>query len=297
MLIDNEAIRRIARTLIAAALAVGASGCAAPLAHMQVPVPRTTRLPMYDSTREIRVATLARPGARVPLVLYATGDGGWHALDREIFDRLVSWGYPVAGFESGAYLKTLGFSGETTPVRLARDFSRIVAFARDKLGVAEDAPVVLVGLSRGSGLDVVAASDPALQRQLGGVVAVALTKEEEHVKHYRRKMGPLPPGAPTRELVMIDTYNQLRRLGAMPIAVIQSTHDHYLSAADARGRFGPDTATRRLVAVEARSHSFGGAHGVLLDRMHASLSWICHRLQAPFTEPEAPESAGAKHQP
>ncbi len=131
-----------------------------------------------------------------------------------------------------------------------------------------------------------------LQRQIQGILALALTKEEEHVKHYRRKRGSVPRGAPKRELVIIDTYEQLWRV-EVPITVIQSTHDQYLDAAAARDRFGPDTETRRLIAVDARSHAFGAARDVLFDQMKSSLSWMLGQQQAAGTVPAAREQAPA----
>ena len=87
---------------------------------------------------------------------------------------------------------------------------------------------MLVGVSRGAGLSVVAAG--RLCDAIAGVVAVALTQEEEYVRWYRHL--PLPHEA--HQAVMVDLYEYLAELGTLPVAVVQSTHDHYLPAAKAR---------------------------------------------------------------
>ena len=72
---------------------------------------------------------------------------------------------------------------------------------------------------------------------------------------------------------MLDIYEYLPRLGAVPISVIQSTHDSYLPADAARALFGADTDRRQFHAVEARNHSFSRrARPLLYETLHASLA-------------------------
>lgn len=200
---------------------------------------------------------------RKALLLYATGDGGWRGKDRAVYTQLRSWGYAVVGFSAPAYLKHLpGDTGTTTPARLAADFALIIAAARPALELPESGPVILVGVSRGADLAVVAAGQPALQAELGGVVVMGLTREEEYV-HRRR-----------RPAVALDLYRYLPRLGDVPLSVIQSTRDNYLAADRARALFGEDTALRTFHAIDARNHSFAGARPLLYNALRSSLAWV-----------------------
>src|SRR5690349_23389010 len=118
-----------------------------------------------------------------PLLVYATGDGGWHRKDLAAYHHLVSLGYPTVGFDARDYVTHLGPSdATTTPKRLAADYERIIGIARAALQLPEHYPIVLVGISRGAGLSVVAAGQRGLRPSIAGVLAVALTKEEEYVK-------------------------------------------------------------------------------------------------------------------
>ena len=180
---------------------------------------------LYQHPLDIHLAWPRDGGSGLPLLVYATGDAGWWRHDSEVFRELASWGYPVAGFSSRNYLKNL-VTDTTTPQALARDYRRVIDFARDALALPPGRPVLLVGLSRGAGLAIVAAGQRAVRDVVAGVLAVALTKEEEYVKHYRVRATGSGARRSGRELVDIETYAYLPQL-SMPVAVIQSTHDRY----------------------------------------------------------------------
>lgn len=205
-----------------------------------------------------------------PLLVYATGDGGWHRKDLDLYREMLSWDSSTIGFSSPEYLKHLGKSGTTRPRPLARDFEAIISFAKATLELPAETPVILVGVSRGADLAVVAAGQGILRHELAGVVAVGLTKEEEYVRWYKRM-----PGRPrARIATMMDLYEYLPRLGPVPIAVIQSTHDNYLPAAQARTLFGPDTDRRQFHPIESRNHSFSDARRELYDEIRSSIAWV-----------------------
>jgi pimeloyl-ACP methyl ester carboxylesterase len=215
------------------------------------------RVHVADARRD----TVAAPR---PLVVYATGDRGWAGKDYDVYRHLVSWGYPVAGFDARDYVTHLGGRDMTTPARLAKDFESIIQVARTALAIEPDRPVILVGVSRGADLVVVAAGQLPLQRALDGVIAAGLTHEEEFVTAD----GPGDdPASPATAL----PYECLPLLGDVPVTVIQSTNDEYVPAAEAQKMFGPETERRRLVAVEADNHSFGGARSVFYGAMQDAL--------------------------
>lgn len=215
-------------------------------------------------TLHVVPADQARPRA---LLVYATGDGGWRGKDREVFTQMASWGYAVVGFSAPQYLAHLpGAAGTTTPVGLAADYAAIVDEGRRALHLDQGVPAILVGVSRGADLAVAAAGQPRLQPWLGGVVAMALTREEEYV-HRRRRPG-----------VALELYTYLPRLGALPVTVIQSTQDNYLNAHDARALFGPDTSRRAFHAIDATNHSFKGARPALYRTLRDALAWTEARM-------------------
>jgi hypothetical protein len=210
-----------------------------------------------------------RADRRGALVVYATGDGGWRGKDRDLFGQLERWGYLSVGFSAPEYLKHLpSDDGTTTPARLSMDYATIIDATREALGLPSALPVVLVGVSRGADLAVVAAGQPGLRPELKGVVAIALTREEEYVRRRRRPQ------------VAFELYSYLPRLGDLPLAVIQSTRDNYMPADAARELFGADTDVRQFHAVDARNHSFAGARPQLYATLRQSLEWLDGRVAA-----------------
>ncbi len=208
-----------------------------------------------------------------PLLLYTTGDGGWRSADRGLFHHLALGGYPLAGISARHYLGHLRFEA-TTPTHVAEDYGHLIAFAKHELELPVDTPTVLVGFSRGASLAVVAAGQPALQRVLAGVLAIALTDEEQYVRTYRTRTGRDPRDLGARELATLGPYDVLDDVGLLPLAVIQSTRDGYVPAARARQLFGPDGERRRMYALPARSHTFAGARDALYAQARVALEWI-----------------------
>jgi len=218
----------------------------------------------------VRPATLRQQ----PLLIYATGDGGWRGKDLDLFNHLAEWGYPMAGFSAPEYYKHLrGDEETTTPARLARDYEAIIDAATRELMLPASTPVILVGVSRGAGLSVVAAGQQAIQPSLDGVVVMGLTKEEEHVRWRRR-----------RQSTELAIYDYLPRLASLPLAVIQSTRDNYLPAEQARTLFGADTDRRQFHAIDAKNHSFSGARPALYETLRSSLEWVVRSAKAGSAE-------------
>jgi hypothetical protein len=222
---------------------------------------------------------LSRPlstGTGHPLVIFVTGDGGWRGKDLDAFNHLASWGYPVAAFSAPDYLNHLAHgAGSIHPSELARDLAGVIETARGGFGLSAREPVLLTGISRGADLVVVAAAQSAMTAPVAGVLAIALTREEEYVRHHRRwRPGDEQSAASDgEELVMAAPYALLAQVRA-PVCVIQSDKDEYVSAVEARTLFGPDTDLRRLYAIQSSNHSFSDARTELYAAMRASLVWL-----------------------
>jgi len=242
-------------------LAIVLPGCAA---HARPVVPdRPVTFNGHSLTLHFANATAA---PQRPLLVYATGDGGMHRKDLDTYRHLEIWGYPLVGFDARDYVKHLGASDTTTPERLAEDYKGIIATAREVLHLGPARQVVLVGVSRGAGLSVVAAAE--LRDVISGVAAVALTREEEYVWWYQR-LVVVP-----RPAVMVDVEEYLPQLGDLPLAVVQSSRDQYLPGARARVLLGADGPNRWLQIVDADNHSFGGAREQMYAAIQRALDWI-----------------------
>jgi hypothetical protein len=256
-------------------LLLAAAGCAYHVPKgPDAPVASEAFVRLHNHDLRLHLSKPPSPSAANVLLVYATGDGGWWGKDRALFTHLTTWGYLAVGFSSREYVHHL----EKAPVRtseVADDYRAIITTATTLLGVATPSRVVLVGKSRGAGLSLAAALEPAFNEAIDGIVAAGLTREEEYVHGHMR--GGESRESESRELVMIDTYARIADLGSLPLAVIQSTHDNYAPAARARVLFGPDTPDRQLIPIESSDHNFGGALDELYREMEQSLHWVLKR--------------------
>ena len=253
---------------------ISAAGCIHRVPPMEAgaPVRFSADLPFDNYVLELHLSRPCVLDAAHPLIVFATGDGGWRGKDKDAFEHLTQWGYPLAGFSAPSYLTHITrHTHATTPDDVARDYAHIIAVAKERLGLAPETPTILLGVSRGSGLAVAAAGGADLLPTLAGVVAVALTREEEYVQRPKRRRNA-PRAEP--EMVMLDNYEYLPRLRTLPLSIIQSTHDDYLPAEEARRLLGPDSALRQLHPIPSKNHSFSDARTPLYAQMQASLAWV-----------------------
>lgn len=255
--------------ILAAAAAFTSGGCAMfTRAHVPGAALSEVAVPLHGHDLKVHLSAPGQPKRdRDVLLLYATGDAGWFGKDLAIFNEVAGWGYPTAGFSAREYVRHIG-SEPLRPVQVALDFDQIIKAAEKSLALPADTRVVLVGKSRGAGLAVAAAG--RLRADLEGVLAVGLTKEEEYVHHRLH-------GARRGQFAMLQTYPYLPKLGSLPVAVIQSSRDEYVPAAEARQLFGPDTSVRHFVPIEADDHNFTGALDAMYLEMERSFHWIVAR--------------------
>jgi fermentation-respiration switch protein FrsA (DUF1100 family) len=242
-----------------ALLAVAAGGCST-WSEFAEPHPGEWRARPEVALGEARVKLhLARPAAdRRPreLIFHVTGDSGWHGLDPLFFDTMAARGHTLAGVSARAVRACLGALGpQATPSRLAAEYARLIGLAEQRLELEPGTRVVLTGLSRGAGLAVLAAGEPPLSGRVAGVLIMGLTADEGNVR---------PRAAP---------FAQLDRVGC-PLLLLQSTRDRHVAAAEARRLFGPDSPRRRMVAIEAEGHTFGGHRDERFRQFEAGLDWI-----------------------
>ena len=171
---------RRASLLLIGGLLLGVTGCASRTPPVALPTQSRSIVRVQHRWLGLHLSRPASNTSRHPLVVFVTGDGGWRGKDLDAFNHLAGWGYPVVAFSAPDYLNHLAHGMESVlPSVLANDFIGVIEAARRDLGLPTELPVVLTGVSRGADLVVVAAAQEALRMPVAGVLAVALTKEEE----------------------------------------------------------------------------------------------------------------------
>ncbi len=220
---------------------------------------------------------LARPTATAghgPIVIYASGDGGWFGTAVDMWRQIARDGYVAVGFSSRAFLKIERPRGSVMdPAQIAREYASLFEQARRVLGLSADTPVILTGWSRGASFAVLVGSEPLLQREVQGVVAIGLAEDEDLMINGAE--DETDDGAASRG-TRLRAFDNYARIGLLPqrCAVIQATHDNYFPAADAQRRFGSDTPGRHFYAIEAANHRFARGTTQFYEALRDSLKWI-----------------------
>jgi hypothetical protein len=217
--------------------------------------------------------------ASAPLVLYASGDGGWFGAAVGMFHTIASNGSPTVGFSSKELMRIEHKRSRPLGVaQIAEDYQQIIDDARAQLRLPSDTPVVLTGWSRGAALGVLVAGRLEADTHVVGMVAIGLAAEErldiegDTDDDADAAQGAVVSGvAPARSIAL---YPLLSKLAPLRVVVVQSSGDSYLRAAHARELFGADTATSRLVAIEARNHRFSGGESSFAAALMEAVGWV-----------------------
>ena len=230
--------------------------------------------PVHMPLSEIH-ATLVRPKHdRHPgyLVVFVTGDDGWFGTSAAVFGHLADEGYTLAGFSAPEALRPIASSGgRVSTVSAAQGLKELYAQAKRHLGLPDSTPIVIVGFSRGASVVAFTAVHPQLRDGIAGAVAIALTREADylHVPDQERSAEIQVDGEGRLQL-----YPAMKLLGSTRLAVIQSTNDSYVPAAESRQLLGSDTTTLRLYTVEAKDHGFSDARDRMLQDLDEALRWV-----------------------
>ena len=112
-----------------------------------------------DHTRSGSIAARLRHPRWRPVIV-SSGDGGWIHLGPHVAELLAANGFFVVGFDVKAYLERFT-SGKTTlrPEDEPSDYKVIADFAAR--GTSQKP--ILIGVSEGAGLSVLAATDPRMK--------------------------------------------------------------------------------------------------------------------------------------
>ena len=234
---------------------------------------RREMVQLPDSRLKVTYVTPVAPKPPPLLILFVTGDAGWQGVSKPVFKHMAKRGYYIAAYNSRQALKITKQSGENlTLVEGTVDLTSIIDQARRTLGLPDKTLTVLTGVSRGASMVVFGAANKKMQPVLAGAVAVGLTREADYLGAPGRSVHL--PGIERDAKRQILLYPAIHRVGSLPIAVIESTGDKYVPAAEARQLFGPDTPTRRLYSVEASNHGFRGGRDELMLDLDEALAWI-----------------------
>ena len=201
--------------------------------------------------------------------MVSSGDGGWTHLGPDVAEFLGGRGYFVVGFDCKHYLSS--FTSGTVALGASdvpRDYRALVDYARGGRPV----PVLLVGVSEGAGLSVLAASEPSLQTSLLGVLGLGLPDVNELGWRFSDSTIYFTHKTPNEPTFKSADY--LPRLGALPLAAIHATHDEFVPIGEIQRLMALPGGPRKLVVLEAADHRFSDQQPELQKAILGAVDWM-----------------------
>lgn len=225
--------------------------------------------------------TVVVRGHRIPVYLYgprtgppvivSSGDGGWIHLGPHVAEVLAAQGCFVVGVDVKAYLSSFT-SGSTTlaPGDEPRDYAAFAAFAAG----GRDVKPVLVGVSEGAGLSVLAATDPDTKARIAGVIGLGLPDINELGWRWKDAVIYVTHGMPNEPT--FSTASVVAKMAPVPLAAIHSSQDEYVPLSEATNVVDHAGQPKRLWVVTAADHRFSNNLPEFDRRLIEALAWVRH---------------------
>jgi len=220
----------------------------------------------------VMALTIYQPsGPPTGTIIMGSGDVGWVGLAVARAQELSADGYVVVGVNVREYLSAFTAKGtHLTPADIGHDFAELARFLRARGELFT--PAVLSGVSEGAGIVVVAAAAPENHEWVTGVITMGLPRTSEIAWHWSdftswitRKDAAEPS---------VDAVDYLAAIAPVPLVMIQSRKDEYVSEADYRGMVGAAREPKKLILIDASNHRFTDRLPELRRGYAEGLAWI-----------------------
>ena len=208
-----------------------------------------------------------RPGGD-PIVV-SSGDGGWRHLGPHVADVLAARGFFVVGLDVKAYLA--GFTSGKTTLRVEDEPADYRVLAELAARATAKKPI-LVGVSEGAGLSVLAATDPRTKAAIAGVVALGLPTVNELGWRWRDSLIYVTHGVPNEP--SFSTSALVGQVSPLPLGAIHSTHDEFVSVAAVQQLFERARLPNKLWIVSGSDHRFSGNTAEFDRRLIEAIEWV-----------------------
>jgi pimeloyl-ACP methyl ester carboxylesterase len=202
-------------------------------------------------------------------VIVSSGDGGWMHLGPHVAEFLARRGFRVVGFDVRSYLT--GFTSGGTTLREADEPSDYATLVRLFAGSSGVKPI-LVGVSEGAGLSLLAATDPGVKAAIAGVIGLGLPDLNELGWRWKDAVIYLTHGMPNEPT--FSAAEVAANVAPAPLAAIHSTSDEYVPLTEVRAVMDRAREPKRLWIVKASNHAFGGNVQEFDARLLEAIAWV-----------------------
>jgi fermentation-respiration switch protein FrsA (DUF1100 family) len=202
-------------------------------------------------------------------VIVSSGDGGWIHLGPRVAEFLSSRGFYVIGFDVKAYLSS--FTSERSTLRAEdepADYLVLASLAKRATG----RPPILIGVSEGAGLSLLAATDPATKTDIAGVIGLGLPDLNELGWRWKDMLSYVTHRAPDEPAFSAAAV--VDRVSPVPLAAIHSAHDEFVPVAEVERVLSRAKEPRRLWIVNASNHRFSDNLPEFDRQLLDAIAWV-----------------------
>ena len=202
-------------------------------------------------------------------VIVSSGDGGWIHLAPHVAELLAAKGFFVVGFDIKAYLER--FTSGTATLRPQDEPSDYKVIADFTAGGTGDKPI-LIGVSEGAGLSVLAAADPRMKGAIAGVIGLGLPDLNELGWRWKDALIYLTHGTPKEPTFSASTI--VDRVAPIPLGAIHSTHDEFVPVAEVQRVLERAKDPKKLWIIKAADHRFSDNLAELDQCLLEAITWV-----------------------
>lgn len=202
-------------------------------------------------------------------VIVSSGDGGWIHLGPHVAEFLATRGFFVIGFDVKAYLSSFTSERSTLRPELEPADYRVLTDVAKK---ATGQKPILIGVSAGAGLSVLAATDPDTKADVSGVIGLGLPDLNELGWRWKDALIYLTHQAPNEPSFSAAAI--VDRVAPLPIAAIHSTHDEFVPVADVERVLKAANEPKRLWIVNASNHRFSDNLDEFDRQLLEAIAWV-----------------------
>jgi fermentation-respiration switch protein FrsA (DUF1100 family) len=230
--------------------------------------PTPTEDSIVIRSRPQRIHVYGTRGDGTPIVV-SSGDGGWVHLAPHVAQFLAEKGFFVVGFDAKAYLESFTSGASALrPQDEPGDYRQLAEYAARG---STERPI-LIGVSEGAGLSVLAATDPQMKSRIGGVIGLGLPDINELAWRLKDSIIYITHSVPNEPTFSVAGI--VEKVSPIPLATIHSTQDEFVPLAEAQHIVQNAAAPKKLWVVQASDHQFSSNIAEFNSRLLEAIQWV-----------------------
>jgi alpha-beta hydrolase superfamily lysophospholipase len=211
-------------------------------------------------------------------IIVSSGDGGWVHLGPHVAEALAAKGFFVVGFDARAYLES--FTSGTTTLKAEEepgDFRVLAEYAARPPSLQPPAPgpqmkTLLIGVSEGAGLSLLAATDARTRSVISGVIGLGLPDVNELGWRWKDAIIYLTHGVPKEPTFSATAI--AGQVSPLPLAAIHSTTDEFVPVSEIEQLMRGAKEPKKLWIVQASNHRFSDNLAEFDRRLLEAVDWV-----------------------